>query len=73
MQADLNKPSSDGETAAFLYVSGECVYDNGQVADYYATYHLPNGCYGAVAGSNDRGNVEAMPAMIQSAGNSPVY
>ena len=46
MEADLNKPSSDGETPAFLYLTGDCVYDNGQVADYYAKYSVRMGVTG---------------------------
>ena len=62
MEADLAKPSPDGERPAFLYLTGDCVYYNGQVADYYAQYYAPYEYYGApifaVAGNHDGENVE---------------
>jgi hypothetical protein len=62
MEADLTKPSTDGQTPAFLYLTGDCVYYNGQVADYYAQYYSPYEYYGApifaVAGNHDGENVE---------------
>jgi hypothetical protein len=62
MEADLAEPTSDGATPAFLYLTGDCVYYNGQVADYYAQYYAPYEYYGApifaVAGNHDGENVE---------------
>lgn len=31
-------------SCAFLYLPGDCVYDNGQVAAYDAKYYVPYGC-----------------------------
>jgi hypothetical protein len=39
MEADLSKPSDGGSTPSFMYLVGDCVYYNGEVADYYAQYY----------------------------------
>lgn len=68
MEADLgvgtgrDAVSGGGSTPVFLYLTGDCVYYNGQVSDYYAQYYAPYEHYGApifaVAGNHDGENVE---------------
>jgi hypothetical protein len=67
MEADLSSPSVDGEVPAFCYLTGDCVYYNGQVKDYYAQFYAPYEFYGvpifAVAGNHDGENVEGEPSL----------
>ena len=62
MEADLSQATDGRSTPVFLYLTGDCVYFNGQVADYYAQYYAPYEHYGvpifAVAGNHDGENVQ---------------
>ena len=61
MEQDLLKPSSDNTTPDFLYITGDCVYFNGEVSQYYAQFYEPYELYHrpifAVAGNHDGENL----------------
>ena len=61
MEQDLLKPSQDNSTPDFLYITGDCVYFNGEVSSYYAQFYEPYELYHrpifAVAGNHDGENL----------------
>src|SRR5262249_50103181 len=61
MEQDLYKPSSDGSTPDFLYITGDCVYFNGAIGQYYSQFYEPYELYNrpifAVAGNHDGENL----------------
>ena len=65
MEADFGPNGGAGadpsETPAFLYITGDCVYFNGQVEDYYPQFYQPYEFYPApifaVPGNHDGDNV----------------
>ena len=61
MEDDLSKPSSDGALPDFLYITGDCVYFNGEIAQYYAQFYQPYELYHrpifAVPGNHDGENL----------------
>jgi hypothetical protein len=56
---DATKPAS--ENAAFLYITGDCVYFNGEIAQYYSQFYEPYTHYPApifaVPGNHDGENL----------------
>lgn len=61
MEADLSKPSDDGSLPDFLYITGDCVYFNGEVAQYFSQFYEPYELYHrpvfAVPGNHDGENL----------------
>jgi acid phosphatase type 7 len=68
MEADLHTPvAGSSQTPSFLYILGDCVYFNGQVANYYQQFYGPYEHYNApifaVAGNHDGENVEGQVSL----------
>ena len=65
MEADCNVP--DQPEPCFLYLVGDCVYFNGEVARYYAQFYQPYEHYPlpifAVPGNHDGENLEGQPTL----------
>jgi acid phosphatase type 7 len=63
MEADLAKTSDDGSAPDFLYITGDCVYFNGEISRYYAQFYQPYELYHrpifAVPGNHDGENLPA--------------
>ncbi len=61
---DLQKPAS--ENPAFLYITGDCVYFNGEIAQYYSQFYEPYEHYPrpifAVPGNHDGENLTTGPS-----------
>jgi hypothetical protein len=61
MEADVDPKAKPGTAPAFLYVVGDCVYFNGETADYYAQFYQPYELYPgpifAVPGNHDGENL----------------
>lgn len=61
MEQDLMKASDDNSVPDFLYITGDCVYFNGEVAQYFAQFYEPYELYHrpifAVAGNHDGENL----------------
>ena len=61
MEADLAKPSEDGSLPDFLYITGDCVYFNGEVEQYYSQFYEPYEHYHrpvfAIPGNHDGENL----------------
>jgi hypothetical protein len=62
MEADFGTNTDPSETPAFLYIVGDCVYFNGEVAQYYQQFYAPYKFYNApifaVPGNHDGENLE---------------
>jgi len=62
METDLAVGDTTAGRPAFLYLTGDCVYYNGEVADYYAQFYGPYKHYTvpifAVPGNHDGENVQ---------------
>jgi acid phosphatase type 7 len=62
MEDDFGPPSRHNQKPGFLYVLGDCVYFNGQVAEYYNQFYQPYEFYQApifaVPGNHDGENLE---------------
>ena len=62
MEADLSKPGQAGALPDFLYITGDCVYFNGEVAQYYQQFYEPYELYHrpvfAVPGNHDGENLD---------------
>lgn len=54
-------PGSDGQAPAFLYITGDCVYFNGEISEYYKQFYQPYEFYlapiFAVPGNHDGENL----------------
>jgi 3',5'-cyclic AMP phosphodiesterase CpdA len=65
MEGDLQKPSDDGSLPQFLYLSGDCVYFNGEISQYYSQFYEPYELYPrpifAVPGNHDGENLTGPP------------
>jgi acid phosphatase type 7 len=63
METDLSKAAKDGSLPDFLYITGDCVYFNGQINQYYAQFYEPYELYHrpvfAVPGNHDGENLAA--------------
>ncbi|MFD8997867.1 metallophosphoesterase family protein [Streptomyces abikoensis] len=61
MEADLEVGTGPAGKPAFLYVVGDCVYFNGEIAQYYAQFYQPYELYAApifaVPGNHDGENL----------------
>jgi acid phosphatase type 7 len=61
MEADFNPQADASETPAFLYITGDCVYFNGEVKEYYKQFYQPYEFYHApifaVPGNHDGENL----------------
>ncbi|MBI3530675.1 MAG: metallophosphoesterase [Betaproteobacteria bacterium] len=62
MESDFASGADTSEKAAFLYITGDCVYFNGEVKEYYKQFYQPyefyNGPIFAVPGNHDGENLE---------------
>lgn len=61
MEADFKSAASGGQLPAFLYITGDCVYFNGQISEYYKQFYQPYEFYlapiFAVPGNHDGENL----------------
>ena len=61
MEADFGQATKPAETPAFLYITGDCVYFNGEVKEYYRQFYQPYEFYHApifaVPGNHDGENL----------------
>jgi hypothetical protein len=61
MEADFDPKADPSETPAFLYITGDCVYFNGEVTEYYKQFYQPYEFYEgpifAVPGNHDGENL----------------
>jgi len=61
MEADFNPDVDASENPAFLYITGDCVYFNGEVKEYYKQFYQPyefyHGPIFAVPGNHDGENL----------------
>jgi acid phosphatase type 7 len=61
MESDLTKPNPVGAVPQFLYITGDCVYFNGEISQYYAQFYEPYELYHraifAVPGNHDGENL----------------
>lgn len=61
MEADFDPTLDASENPAFLYISGDCVYFNGQISQYYAQFYEPYEHYPkpifAIPGNHDGENL----------------
>ena len=61
MEQDFNAEAQPSENPAFLYITGDCVYFNGEVTQYYSQFYQPytfyNGPIFAVPGNHDGENL----------------
>src|SRR5258707_15081955 len=66
MEADCDAKAAIGENPAFLYITGDCVYFNGQISEYFKQFYQPYEFYPgpifAVPGNHDGENLEAVPS-----------
>jgi hypothetical protein len=62
MEADLARASQDGSTPDFLYITGDCVYFNGEIGQYFSQFYEPYELYHrpvfAVPGNHDGENLD---------------
>jgi Icc-related predicted phosphoesterase len=63
MEKDLLKANADGLLPDFLYITGDCVYFNGEVSQYYTQFYEPYELYHrpifAVPGNHDGENLDS--------------
>lgn len=63
MEADFDPKADASESPAFLYITGDCVYFNGEVKEYYKQFYQPYEFYAgpifAVPGNHDGENLPA--------------
>lgn len=61
MENDLARKSEDGSAPDFLYITGDCVYFNGEISEYYSQFYEPYELYHrpvfAVPGNHDGENL----------------
>jgi hypothetical protein len=61
MEQDVDPNADPSERPAFLYITGDCVYFNGEVTEYYKQFYQPyefyNGPIFAVPGNHDGENL----------------
>ena len=61
MESDFKSVVSGGQLPAFLYITGDCVYFNGQISEYYKQFYQPYEFYlapiFAVPGNHDGENL----------------
>jgi hypothetical protein len=61
METDLAKAADDGSVPDFLYITGDCVYFNGEISQYYTQFYQPYELYHrpifAVPGNHDGENL----------------
>lgn len=61
MEQDFGPAAAAGDNPAFLYITGDCVYYNGEVAEYYSQFYQPYEFYPrpifAVPGNHDGENL----------------
>jgi Icc-related predicted phosphoesterase len=61
MEADFDAATDASENPAFLYITGDCVYFNGEVKEYYSQFYEPyefyHGPIFAVPGNHDGENL----------------
>ena len=61
MEADFSAPQNTNENPAFLYITGDCVYFNGEIKEYYKQFYQPYEFYlapiFAVPGNHDGENL----------------
>jgi hypothetical protein len=61
MESDLDKLTSAGQSPQFLYITGDCVYFNGEISQYFAQFYAPYENYHrpifAVPGNHDGENL----------------
>ncbi|HVN90685.1 MAG TPA: metallophosphoesterase [Candidatus Binataceae bacterium] len=62
MEQDFASDADASENPAFLYITGDCVYFNGQVSEYYKQFYQPYELYPrpifAVPGNHDGENLD---------------
>lgn len=65
MEKDLSKSDGHGSHPQFLYITGDCVYFNGAISQYYAQFYQPYELYDrpifAVPGNHDGENLTSGP------------
>jgi hypothetical protein len=63
MEADFDPNAAFSEQPAFLYITGDCVYFNGEISEYYKQFYQPYEFYAgpifAVPGNHDGENLPA--------------
>lgn len=61
MEADFNPQADASSNPAFLYITGDCVYFNGETSEYYKQFYQPYDFYAgpifAVPGNHDGENL----------------
>ena len=61
MESDFTSTASDGQAPAFLYITGDCVYFNGEISQYFTQFYQPYEYYQApifaVPGNHDGENL----------------
>jgi len=45
LEQDLEKAADDGSLPQFMYITGDCVYFNGEISQYYAQFYEPYELY----------------------------
>ena len=67
MEADFTNPAVTDSTPAFLYITGDCVYFNGEVSKYYRQFYQPYELYPApifaVPGNHDGENLQGQHSL----------
>ena len=55
MESDFKSVVSGGQLPAFLYITGDCVYFNGQISEYYKQFYQPYEAWFVASNSQDGG------------------
>ena len=65
MESDCDAKAAIGENPAFLYITGDCVYFNGQISEYFKQFYQPYEFYPgpifAIPGNHDGENLDNDP------------
>lgn len=68
MEADFDAQADASNNPAFLYITGDCVYFNGEVKEYYKQFYQPyefyNGPIFAVPGNHDGENLPGDDTLV---------
>jgi predicted phosphodiesterase len=67
MEQDINPAAAAGDNPAFLYITGDCVYYNGEIKEYYSQFYQPYEFYPrpifAVPGNHDGENLQGASSL----------
>jgi hypothetical protein len=70
MEADIIPAAAASENPAFLYITGDCVYFNGEISQYYPQFYAPYEHYPrpifAVPGNHDGENLSTDSSAISA-------